>query len=173
MTTYYQDLGLDKNCSETDIKKAYRKLALKYHPDKNKDDSTAEDKFKKISTAYEILSDKRKRLQYDTFGHIGEGNISMSDPLDLFKHIFSDDSNMNGFMNMTTMFDNFGNSSHQHSSKTVIINGNEKITRTTIHDSTGVHVTEKRERLDNTAPSNIDLLQFFNGGGPQLRFTRG
>lgn len=68
---YYKILGVDKNASTTDIKKAYRKLALKYHPDRNKDNKEAEEKFKKISEAYAVLSDKEKRKQYDTFGASG------------------------------------------------------------------------------------------------------
>jgi curved DNA-binding protein len=70
-TDYYKLLGINKNASDTDIKKAYRKLAMKYHPDKTKGDKTAEDKFKKISEAYAVLSDKEKRKQYDTFGSDG------------------------------------------------------------------------------------------------------
>ncbi|MGM0418814.1 MAG: DnaJ C-terminal domain-containing protein [Thermodesulfobacteriota bacterium] len=65
---YYKELGVDKNASKDEIKKAYRKLAQKYHPDKNKDDKAAEDKFKKISEAYAVLSDDEKRNQYDNFG---------------------------------------------------------------------------------------------------------
>ncbi|MDQ2084989.1 molecular chaperone DnaJ [Herbivorax sp. ANBcel31] len=66
---YYEILGVDKNASDTDIKKAYRKLAKKYHPDMNPDDKTAETKFKEASEAYEVLSDSQKRAQYDQFGH--------------------------------------------------------------------------------------------------------
>ncbi|MCD6352914.1 MAG: DnaJ domain-containing protein [Proteobacteria bacterium] len=65
---YYKTLGVDKNASLEDIKKAYRKLALKYHPDKNPGDKKAEKKFKKMSEAYAVLSDPEKRKQYDTFG---------------------------------------------------------------------------------------------------------
>jgi len=65
---YYKVLGINKNASESDIKKAYRKLAMKFHPDHTKGDKSAEDKFKKISEAYAVLSDKDKRKQYDTFG---------------------------------------------------------------------------------------------------------
>lgn len=67
-TDYYKELGVSKNASDDEIKKAYRKLAMKYHPDKNKGDKKAEDRFKKISEAYAVLSDKEKRKQYDTFG---------------------------------------------------------------------------------------------------------
>lgn len=65
---YYRILGVEKSASESDIKKAYRKLAMKYHPDHTKGDKTAEEKFKKISEAYAVLSDKEKRQQYDTYG---------------------------------------------------------------------------------------------------------
>jgi curved DNA-binding protein len=70
-TDYYKILGVDKNASVADIKKAYRKLAMKYHPDHAKDDKAAEEKFKKISEAYAVLSDPEKRKQYDTFGADG------------------------------------------------------------------------------------------------------
>lgn len=67
-TDYYKILGIDRNASKSEIKKAYRKLAMKYHPDRNKGDKSAEEMFKKISEAYAVLSDKEKRKQYDTFG---------------------------------------------------------------------------------------------------------
>lgn len=65
---YYQTLGIDKKASQEDIKKAYRKLAVKYHPDKNPGNKTAEEKFKSISEAYEVLGDPEKRKQYDKLG---------------------------------------------------------------------------------------------------------
>ena len=68
---YYKILGLNKDVSDGEIKKAYRKLAMKYHPDHAKGDKSAEEKFKKISEAYAVLSDKEKRKQYDTFGSEG------------------------------------------------------------------------------------------------------
>jgi curved DNA-binding protein len=67
-TDYYKLLGVSKEASDAEIKKAYRKLAMKYHPDHTKGDKTAEEKFKKISEAYAVLSDKEKREQYDRFG---------------------------------------------------------------------------------------------------------
>ncbi|PHR26905.1 MAG: integrase [Desulfotalea sp.] len=68
---YYKVLGVDKSSAQTDIKKAYRKLALKYHPDKNKGDKASEAKFKEISEAYAVLSDTEKKQQYDTHGSAG------------------------------------------------------------------------------------------------------
>ena len=65
---YYKILGVDKNASQADIKSAYRKLAQKYHPDKNKGDETAESKFKDVGEAYQVLSDPEKRNKYDTLG---------------------------------------------------------------------------------------------------------
>lgn len=76
---YYEILGLSKDASAEDIKKTYRKLALKYHPDRNKE-AGAEEKFKEISEAYAVLSDSEKRSQYDRFGHAGiDGQYSAED----------------------------------------------------------------------------------------------
>lgn len=68
---YYEVLGVDKSASEQDLKKAYRKMAMKYHPDRNADDSEAEAKFKEVNEAYEVLGDAEKRSLYDQFGHAG------------------------------------------------------------------------------------------------------
>lgn len=68
---YYEVLGLNKSASPEDIKRAYRKLAVKYHPDKNPGNKPAEEKFKEVSEAYEVLSDSQKRASYDQFGHAG------------------------------------------------------------------------------------------------------
>jgi len=68
---YYEILGVDKNASSDEIKKSYRKLALKYHPDRNKGDSVAEERFKETAEAYEVLSDPQKKQSYDRFGHDG------------------------------------------------------------------------------------------------------
>ena len=66
---YYEVLGVEKTASDEEIKKAYRKLAMKYHPDHNPGDKEAEAKFKEAGEAYAVLSDKEKRAQYDQFGH--------------------------------------------------------------------------------------------------------
>lgn len=70
---YYQTLGVTRSSSEDEIKKAYRKLAMQYHPDKNPGDKKAEDKFKEVTEAYEVLSDPQKKAQFDQFGSVGEG----------------------------------------------------------------------------------------------------
>ena len=95
---YYEVLGVSKNASSQEIKKAYRKLAIKYHPDKNPGNSTAEEKFKEAAEAYSVLSDDTKRQKYDQFGHQGIsgsggfggfGNMDMDDILkDLALEIF-------------------------------------------------------------------------------------
>ena len=68
---YYEVLGVDKSASAEEIKKAYRKMAIKYHPDKNPGDKEAEEKFKEAAEAYSILSDPDKKSRYDQFGHAG------------------------------------------------------------------------------------------------------
>ncbi|WP_199118500.1 molecular chaperone DnaJ [Pedobacter sp. ASV28] len=73
---YYDILGVAKNASAEEIKKAYRKLAIKYHPDKNPDDKSAEDKFKEAAEAYEVLSSPEKKQRYDQFGHAGVGGAA-------------------------------------------------------------------------------------------------
>ena len=70
---YYEVLGIQKGASDDEIKKAFRKLAIKYHPDKNPGDKEAEEKFKEVNEAYSVLSDKTKRQRYDQFGHAGVG----------------------------------------------------------------------------------------------------
>jgi len=95
---YYAVLGVAKSASADEIKKAYRKLALKYHPDRNKDDKTAEAKFKEASEAYHVLSDKERRSNYNQFGHAafdgagGRGGFANFDFSSVFSDIFGSDS---------------------------------------------------------------------------------
>jgi molecular chaperone DnaJ len=76
---YYEVLGVEKNASADDLKRAYRRMAMKYHPDKNPDDKEAESKFKECAEAYEVLSDANKRQRYDQFGHEGLRGSGMHD----------------------------------------------------------------------------------------------
>ncbi|HRH11714.1 MAG TPA: molecular chaperone DnaJ [Bacteroidia bacterium] len=95
---YYEILGVQKGASDDDIKKAYRKLAIKYHPDKNPDDKAAEEKFKEAAEAYEVLSNAEKKQRYDQFGHAGvnggaggfsgSGGMNMDDIFSQFGDIF-------------------------------------------------------------------------------------
>ncbi len=92
---YYQVLDVPKTASEADIKKAYRRLAMKFHPDRNPDDHEAEEKFKEAKEAYETLTDAQKRAAYDQFGHAGVdgmrgGGGGGFDPRDAFGDIFGD-----------------------------------------------------------------------------------
>lgn len=90
---YYEVMGVAKTANEEDIKKAYRKLAVQYHPDKNPDDKTAEEKFKELGEAYEILSDPQKRAAYDQMGHAAfdpraRAAQGFHDPRDIFRQAF-------------------------------------------------------------------------------------
>lgn len=93
---YYEILGVERGVSAADLKKAYRRVAMKYHPDRNPDDASAEEKFKEASEAYEILSDDQKRAAYDQYGHAGVdqqsgmGGGGYSNFSDIFGDVFGD-----------------------------------------------------------------------------------
>jgi len=92
---YYELLGVERGASPEQLKKAYRKMAVKFHPDKNRDDPNAEEHFKEISEAYEVLADPEKRAAYDRYGHaafaqggMGRGTGGFHDPFDVFRDVF-------------------------------------------------------------------------------------
>src|SRR4030095_16299085 len=97
---YYEVLGVAKGATAGEIKKAYRKVAMQYHPDRNPGDKSAEEKFKEAAEAYEILSDSDKKSQYDRYGHaglsgngrgFGGGGMNMEDIFSQFGDVFGDD----------------------------------------------------------------------------------
>ena len=104
---YYEVLGVDKKATADEIKKAYKKMAIKYHPDRNPGDKEAEDKFKEAAEAYEVLSDENKRARYDQFGHAGMSGaagggfsgqgMSMDDIFSMFGDIFGGHGGFGGF----------------------------------------------------------------------------
>lgn len=104
---YYEVLGVNKNASEDEIKKAYRKIAIKYHPDRNPGDKKAEEKFKEAAEAYDVLHDTQKRQQYDQFGFDApgtggfgggfSGNMNMDDIFSMFGDIFGGHGGFSGF----------------------------------------------------------------------------
>jgi molecular chaperone DnaJ len=106
---FYEILGISKSASQAEIKKAYRKMAIKYHPDKNPDDKTAEENFKKAAEAYEVLSDENKKARYDQYGHaafdgpqgggggFGGGGMNMDDIFSQFGDIFGGGGGFGGF----------------------------------------------------------------------------
>jgi molecular chaperone DnaJ len=103
---YYEVLGVDRNVATTELKKAYRKIAIKFHPDKNPGDKAAEDKFKEAAEAYEVLSNEEKRQRYDRFGHQGVdgqggfgggGGMNMDDIFSRFEDLFGGGGGGGGF----------------------------------------------------------------------------
>src|ERR1700689_493678 len=102
---YYHVLGLERSATPEEIKKAYRKLAVKHHPDKNPGDKSAEEKFKELGEAYEVLSSVDKRAAYDRFGHQaftqgggfgGFGGGGIHDPFEIFREVFGGGRNGGG-----------------------------------------------------------------------------
>ena len=167
---YYQILNVDKTASEEDIKKSYKKLALQYHPDKNPGNDEACEKFKEVSEAYSVLSNKDKRAQYDMMGTVDE-SFGGEDPFFVFNNIFQ--QHMNNFMNMKyedninlgNIFGNmtgmpqgafpFGNIHVRvHTFPTDVFPQNEKI-----FDNTQFHFQENEEEEFNEIPNLPNIFK--------------
>ena len=159
---YYKILGVKKDDDIKEIKKAYHRLAVKYHPDKNPGDKNAEEVFKDISEAYEILSDPQKRKNYDMFGRKSIGSNFTVDPMRIFEEMFRNLS-MDNFipdpfeesglnrnvrrMNLNSMdrFSNMGG--YSQSISTTIING-KRHTKIVTTENGKTSVTEKVEDIN-------------------------
>ncbi len=150
MTDYYAVLGVDRNASQAEIKKAYRKMALKFHPDKNQGDPEAEAKFKKVSEAYEVLSDENKRNIYNQYGeeglkgaHMGGGGgfSSMDEALRTFMGAFGGGSE--------SIFDSFFGFENTDSNHMRAQKGASKKVNISISFEEAVKGTEKRIVIQN------------------------
>lgn len=165
---YYEILEVSKSASADEIKKAYRKMAIKYHPDKNPDDKAAEEKFKEAAEAYEVLSDPNKRARYDQFGHAGVGGAS--------------GGGFGGGMNMEDIFSQFGDIFGGHfggggfggfgGGRSQQIKGSNLRVRLKLNLEEMVHGTQKtikvkRMKMANGATSKTCAA--CNGAGVQMR----
>jgi molecular chaperone DnaJ len=171
---YYDVLGVDKSADEKEIKKAYRKIALKYHPDRNPDDKEAEEKFKEAAEAYEILSDQDKRARYDRFGHQGVsgaagggggfGGMNMDDIFDQFGDIFG------GAFGGGGRGGGFGGRGGQR-----VARGSDlriKIKMNLKEVATGVKKKIKVNKLVNAEGVTYDTCSTCNGQGRVMRVTQ-
>ena len=170
---YYQILGVSKTATDAELKKAYRKLAVKYHPDKNPGDKAAEEKFKEVSEAYDVLSDPKKRAQYDQFGSDyfraggpggaggfgGQGGQGggFRDPYDIFSQMFGGSGGMDGADIFGQMFGGGGRRGRKSSRGQ---RGSDLEYRLDISFSDAVFGAEKRIRL-----SKHDICTACSGTG--------
>ncbi|MDT7831694.1 molecular chaperone DnaJ [Flavobacteriaceae bacterium S356] len=167
---YYEVLGISKSASAAEIKKAYRKMAIKYHPDKNPDDKGAEEKFKQAAEAYEILSDENKKARYDQYGHaafeggqggFGGGGMNMEDIFSQFGDIFG-----GGFGG----FGGFGGGGQRQAR---VKGGNMRIrVKLTLEEiATGVEKKVKVRRKVQADGVSYKTCTTCNGSGQQMRVT--
>ena len=171
MSDYYDILNVSKSSSQDEIKKAYRKVAMKYHPDKNPDNKQAEEKFKEAAEAYSVLSDQNKRNRYDQMGHqqyqqfgnAGPGFSGGINVEDIFNSVFGG-GGAGGFSDFFGGGDIFGNSRSRRRG-----GGNLKIsiplTLEEINSGIDKKIKIKRWEKSNTAPSSCTVC----GGAGEVR----
>ena len=164
---YYEILGVSRNSSEKEIKQAYRKLAIKYHPDRNAGDKSAEEKFKEAAEAYEVLSNNEKKSRYDQFGHqgvsggrgFGGGFSNMSDIFEQHGDIFGDI---------------FGNAFGNRSSQNRVIKGSNLRIRITLSLKEIVEGVTKKVKIKRLTPAPNTTYQkcnHCNGMGSVSKIT--
>ena len=160
---FYEILGVNKSSSQEEIKKAYRKVAIKFHPDKNPDDKAAEEKFKEAAEAYEVLSNPEKKQKYDRFGHDGlrggpggfsGGGMNVEDIFEQFGDIFGGGSPFDSFFG--------GGSSRQRNKGT---NLRIKLKLTIQEIATGVEKKIKVKRLVTAPGVTFKTCGVCNGTG--------
>jgi molecular chaperone DnaJ len=169
---YYEILGITKSADDKEIKKAYRKMAIKYHPDKNPDDSTAEAKFKEAAEAYEVLSDPNKRARYDQYGHAGLGGAA--------------GGGFGGGMNMEDIFSQFGDIFGGHfgggfggggfgsQGRRRVVKGSNlrvRLTLTLEEVANGVHKKIKVKKLVNAEGTTTKTCSHCGGSGQITKIT--
>ena len=169
---YYDILGVSKNASADELKKAYRKLAIKYHPDKNPGDKEAEENFKEAAEAYDVLSNEEKRRRYDQFGHAGMGGaggyggggFSMDDIFSQFGDVFGDDSIFGSFFGG-------GGGGRGRNRRTVGTNIRIKLKLTLEEMRTGVEKKVKYRRMVVAKDVKFSSCRHCNGSGVVKQVT--
>ena len=172
---FYEILGLSKSASQAEIKKGYRKMAIKYHPDKNPDDKTAEENFKKAAEAYEILSDENKKARYDQYGHqafegpqggggFGGGGMNMDDIFSQFGDIFGGGGGFGGG------FGGFGGGG-QRQARVKGSNMRIRVKLTLEEIAKGIEKKVKVRRKVQADGVTYKTCTTCNGSGQQMRVT--
>ncbi|WP_373943371.1 molecular chaperone DnaJ [Polaribacter sejongensis] len=174
---FYEILGLSKSATQAEIKKGYRKMAIKYHPDKNPDDKTAEENFKKAAEAYEVLSDENKKARYDQYGHagfegpqggggFGGGGMNMDDIFSQFGDIFG-----GGGGGFGGGFGGFGGSGGQRQARVKGSNMRIRVRLTLEEIAKGVEKKVKVRRKVQADGVTYKTRTTCNGSGQQMRVT--
>jgi molecular chaperone DnaJ len=169
---FYEVLNISKSASQAEIKKAYRKMAIKYHPDKNPDDKKAEENFKKAAEAYEILSDENKKARYDQYGHqafdgpqggggFGGGGMNMDDIFSQFGDIFGGGGGFGGF----------GGGGGQRQARVKGSNLRIRVKLTLEEIAKGVEKKVKVRRKVQADGVTYKTCPTCNGSGQQMRIT--